>query len=174
MEILDALGNIGFDWRIAMANFINFVIIYFLLNKFVFKPLASNLEERSQKIKDGLQHAEDAKSLKSKATEERDQMLLEARQEANKIVTAAKDKETDTISGAADKAAVQADKILAEAREKTAAEHDVMLATFRAEAGELVVAAAEKLLKDDITATEKKSIASRYLKNVPIKSPKNN
>jgi len=169
MELLNALGNIGFDWRIAIANFINFVIIYFLLNKFVFKGLSKTLDERREKIESGLQQAQDAQALHEKASQEHEEALRIARLEANEIVASAREKETAVINGASSKAAKEAEHIISDAKQKAAAEHDSMLSNFKSEASGLVVAAAEKLLQDEIASPEKKAVAQKYLDQIKTK-----
>jgi F-type H+-transporting ATPase subunit b len=168
MEILEALGNIGFDWRIAIANFINFVIVYFLLNKFVFKPLTKTLDARRAKIESGLQHADDAIKIRDKATAERNQILRNARQEAGEILANAREKEQKVISGSTDKATAEAQKIIVEAKQKAVDEHDTMTRNFKSEAASLVVAAAEKLLQDDIVSDQKQAVARKYLSQVKV------
>ncbi|MBU4369492.1 ATP synthase F0 subunit B, partial [Patescibacteria group bacterium] len=58
MDLQRILGNLGFDWRMALANLVNFLIIFFVLKKYAFKPIKEKLEEREKKIKTGLEDAE--------------------------------------------------------------------------------------------------------------------
>jgi len=168
MDILNALANIGFDWRITVANIVNFAIVYFVLKKLVFGPLAEVLSTRKAKIQSGLQNAEDAAALKEKAEEERQLLLREARQNASETGTSAREKESAIIAGSADKAEHKADTILKEANQKAVAEHDKMIESFKSEASNLVVQAAEKLLQDEIVSTQKNQVAANYLKQVKL------
>ena len=61
--MLEILGNIGFDWPVALANLVNFLIIFFLLHKFVFKPLGKTVEKRKRDIADGLAAADKNQQL---------------------------------------------------------------------------------------------------------------
>lgn len=50
MELVaSVLGKLGFDWRVALANLVNFLIIYFLLKKVIFDKLADAISERQKK-----------------------------------------------------------------------------------------------------------------------------
>ncbi len=60
MQILEILGKIGFDWQVALANLVNFLIIFFILKKFAFKPIQKILKERQDKISQGLVKAQEA------------------------------------------------------------------------------------------------------------------
>ncbi len=170
MEILEALQNsLGFDWRITVANIINFAIVYFVLKRLVFDKLSGVLEERRNKIETGLDQAAEANVLREKAAEEREDILRNARTEATTIVTSAREKEIQTIDQMSAKAQIQADQIINDAKQKAAAEHAEMLRDFKRNAAELVVEATEKLLQDDIVSDRKKEVASKYLESVTSK-----
>ena len=83
MNILEILGNIGFDWRIAFANLVNFLIIFYLLKRYAFGPIGRILDERRRKIEEGLEHAREAETNLMMAKEER------ARDEAAQILNKA-------------------------------------------------------------------------------------
>ena len=169
MEILEALQtSLGFDWRVTVANIINFAIVYFVLKKLVFDKIGVVLSERRAKIEGGLDQAKEADELHKKASLEREEILRKARFEATDIVSSAREKEAKVISESTGKAAKEADKIIAEAKEKAASEHEAMLESFKSEASSLVVLAAEKLLQDDIVSAEKHSVAARYLQNSQV------
>lgn len=174
MEIIEALGNIGFDWRIAVANFINFVIIYWLLNKFVFKQLTATLEERRNKIEEGLQLAKDAQVIKEKANNEREEILRSARSEATEIIAQAKSKQETIVAESADKARAEADKIITESKTKATNEIQEARRKFSNEAAGLVVKATEKLLRKNLdnpnvqTATAKTYLADLQNNHSPL------
>lgn len=59
--IYEVLQSVGFNWHVAVLNFINFVIIFLLLRKFFFGKIAKTMHERDQKIRLGLEDAQKAK-----------------------------------------------------------------------------------------------------------------
>lgn len=59
-SIYAILQKIGFDWQVALANLVNFLIILFILKKFAFKPIKKIIEDRQDKINEGLLKAEEA------------------------------------------------------------------------------------------------------------------
>jgi len=48
MNIGQILSNLGFDWQIAFANLINFLIILWLLKRYAFTPIKNTLETRKK------------------------------------------------------------------------------------------------------------------------------
>jgi len=82
------LESFGIDYKILIAQIINFALIFFLLYKFLFNPLKKVIEERKKKIYDGLKKWQESeklirrvKNLRSvilkKVSEEREKALLE-------------------------------------------------------------------------------------------------
>ena len=59
-NIYEILQKIGFDWQVALANLFNFLIILFVLKRFAFKPIKKLIQNRQDKINEGLQKAEEA------------------------------------------------------------------------------------------------------------------
>lgn len=84
------------DWPTVAAQIVNFLILAFLLYKFLYKPLLVAIAKREQHIADELQHSEDlAKEAEKKLDElnkrylaidnERSRILDDARQEAKEL-----------------------------------------------------------------------------------------
>jgi F-type H+-transporting ATPase subunit b len=55
---------LGFNWKILLGQMVNFVILFYFLKRFAFKPFFETLRKRKEKIEGGLQKAQEAeKSL---------------------------------------------------------------------------------------------------------------
>ncbi len=85
-EILNILGSVGFNWHVALANFVNFLIILFLLNVFFFKKLGKTIKTRHDLIERGLNQARDAEHALMKAEEEKAAILKSAHKEKHAIL----------------------------------------------------------------------------------------
>jgi len=162
-EILQALGNIGFDWRVALANLINFLIIFYLLNRFIFKPMAKTLKERKDKIEGGIENAQKADTALVLAREEKKKIVNQAHVESNEIVKGAREQERSIVAEAADKARVEADNILDDARAATDREKKRAQEELEREASALVVSGVRQLLKEEVTKEKGESIIKRIV-----------
>lgn len=89
-QILNILGSVGFNWHVALANFINFLIILFILNKFFFGKIGKTINTRHQIIEKGLSNASDAEKALANAEEEKKKIVKEAKIEGHGIVEEAK------------------------------------------------------------------------------------
>jgi F-type H+-transporting ATPase subunit b len=79
----------GIDYKILLAQLFNFFLIFFIIYKFLLHPLSKVIEERQNKISEGLRLREESKklikkirkikeSILNKAYKERENILLEA------------------------------------------------------------------------------------------------
>ncbi len=127
--ILSVLHSIGFNWHVALANFVNFLIILFVLNKFVFKKVMNVIDDRDATIKRGLEDASLAESNLKTANSDAENILVEARK-----------KSEENIKNSIDRAEVEARNLTLKA------EHDANL--LRANLSEKIANAEEKVSSD--------------------------
>ena len=158
-QITQALTNIGFDLRLAVAHFINFLVVFVVLTKFVFKPLAAKIDERNQIIDKGLRDAEEAKQELLRAEAEREKVLQSARQDAQAVLAEAKHRDEAMHEEAVKKAQEEGDRLRAKTATEIENAKEKAEADFRQEAAELVTSAAKKLVAEDkITENEAKKV----------------
>jgi len=80
------LTTFGVDWRLLLINAVNFGLLLLILWYFVYEPLTRILEERRQKVSQGVRDAE-ASSAKLKEIEEsRSEVLAKAGSEADEVL----------------------------------------------------------------------------------------
>jgi len=60
MEEVGLLGQLGINWKLFLSQAVNFFILLTVLWAFVYKPLIKIIKERNEKIKTGLDKAEQA------------------------------------------------------------------------------------------------------------------
>lgn len=160
-EILNILGSVGFNWHVALANFINFLIILFLLNKFFFGKIGKTIETRHEIIERGLTNASDAEKALANAEEEKKQIVKEARNEGHAIVEEAKGSAealAETIKKEAEK---EADAKLADIAKKEANLKESVEKEFALRAPELVAKMYASTLSKELTASENDALISR-------------
>src|SRR4051812_38811909 len=79
------ISTFHIDWKIIIAQAINFAIVFLVLYKFALKPLGKLMAERSGKIEKGLDDAKTNAMLLEKSQAEYQKALEKARAEANQI-----------------------------------------------------------------------------------------
>ena len=79
------ISTFHIDWKIIIAQAINFGIVFAVLYIYALKPLSKLMAERSEKISRGINDAETNAKLLSETHKEYESALAKARNEANKI-----------------------------------------------------------------------------------------
>ncbi len=163
MSILEVLGNIGFDWQVALANLINFLVVFWLLKRYAFKPLMGIIRERQAKIQEGLEHAQSAEAEFVVARQQSENIISDARKEANGIVAIAHDRGENLVTEATSKAQLQAERIAENAERDAKKEYERILSEFKEQAASLVVSGIEKILREEVTKEQSVALSKKAL-----------
>ena len=149
-----------FQVLIAAANFVVFLILLYL---FALKPVAAMLDDRRERIEQGLKDAEQARRDRESAEAERVAALSEARKEANEILTRAQ--KVAQESREADIAATRAE--LERMRERAASEIEAekqrAIAELRGEVADLALAAASRVVGESLDGERQRRLVREFL-----------
>ena len=145
---------------------ITFLLLFYVLAKFAWKPLLSMLEERESLIKRSLSDAETAREELQKINLESEAIITKARTEAQSILSdgkaAAEKIKDDTVA----KAKKEASKIREEAKQQIKAEKDKAISDIKKEVVDLSLNVAEKLIKKNISEKDNASLIEESLENI--------
>lgn len=165
---MDALIR-AFDINLPGLIFqvINFLLLLYLLNRFMFKPLLARMDERSAKIEKGLEDAEAAARDRELARAEREAAVSEARREAAEMIARANKIAEDTRNEILGEARAEAEKVTTRAREEINAEKERAMAELRAEVADLALTAAGRLIRAEMDAATQRRLVEEFLAEVP-------
>jgi F-type H+-transporting ATPase subunit b len=153
------------------AQVINFLLLLYLLNRFLFKPVLARLDERSATIAKGLEDAQIAARDRELARAEREAAVSEARKEAADMLARANKIAEDTRKEILDQARSEAEKVTARAREEIVAEKDRAMAEIRGQVAELALAAAGKLVRREMDGPTQRRLVEEFLAEVQPAKP---
>jgi F-type H+-transporting ATPase subunit b len=146
---------------------INFLLLLYLLNRFLFKPLLARMDERTTKIEKGLEDAETAARDRELARAEREAAVSEARKEAAEMLARSSKIAEDTRNEILTEARSEAEKVTQRAREEINAEKEKAMSELRAQVADLALEAAAKLVRSDMNATTQRRLVEEFLAEVP-------
>lgn len=135
-----------------------FFAVAWLVMKFIWPPIIAAIEERQQKIAEGLAAADNAQKNLAQAEEKANEELKAARAKANEIIDQAHQRANQIVDAAKAEAIVEA------TRQKALAEADIAATANRAredlrrQVSALAVTGAEKLLRREIDASAHKAL----------------
>jgi F-type H+-transporting ATPase subunit b len=149
----------GLDLPHFAAQVISFLIVAGALYVFAYKPILKVLEERRQRIAEGLANAEKIKMELAQTNAARQEILKQANDQANKLVEQARMAADHVREQEIRKAMATAEQIIARAHETAASDYARMLAELRRELGRLVVETAAKVSGKILTAEDQQRLA---------------
>jgi F-type H+-transporting ATPase subunit b len=116
------------------------------------------LEERRQRIADGLANAEKIKEELAKTEQARRQVLDTANGQATQLIEEARAAAARVLEQESQKAIATAEQIIAKAREAAEADHARMLAELRREIGQLVVKTTARVTGKVLTVEDQRRL----------------
>ncbi len=126
---------------------IAFVLLFFLLSKFAWKPIIKALDERERSIEDALTKAEMAKEELSKLTNENEQLLKQARGERDEILKEAKILKDQIVHDAKNLAQIESSKMIEKARHEIHNQKIAALEDIKNQVATLSLDIATKILR---------------------------
>jgi F-type H+-transporting ATPase subunit b len=144
MELFHAFG---IEWKLLGIQMLNFAIVFFIIVRFVWKPVRGILEARQMKIEQGLHDADAAAEARHNAVVERDRIITDTRKEAGDLAAKLHAQVTEHAHEEMRKAAADADALRAHAKtdgERVKAE---IIKAGEVELARMAILAAEKVLR---------------------------
>jgi F-type H+-transporting ATPase subunit b len=156
----------GVDAQHLGANIISFCIVCALLYFFAYKRVLAILEERRQRIAEGLANADKIKSELQRTEAARQEVMNQANVQANKLIEEARSAAARVREEETQKAIAEAEQIIAKAREAAAADHARMLTELKREVGRLVVNTTATVTGKVLTPDDQKRLAEETSRQI--------
>ena len=160
------MSKLGIDWRILIVQLISFSIVFAVLWKLAYKPIFHMLEFRRQRIADSLANAEKAKADVARTEAERQKILADAGDQANKLIDDAREAAARVREVETQKAIAAAEQIVVKAREAAAQERTQMLTELKREVGHLVVQTTATVTGKVLTPEDQRRLAEETEKQL--------
>jgi F-type H+-transporting ATPase subunit b len=164
--VKDIADTFGLDWGHLIAQIVSFCIVCFFLYKFAYKRVLTMLEERRQRIEEGLANAEKIKAELAKTEAQRQEVIAQANTQATKLIEEARAAAARVQEQETQKAIATAEQIIAKAREAAEADHARMLAELKREVGRLVVKTTATVTGKVLTPDDQRRLAEEAARQV--------
>jgi len=139
------------DLGLFFWNLLAFLIVFFILKKFAWKPILSALKEREEGIADSIATAEKVKAEMAELKNENEVLMAKAREERSIIIKEAKEHSDKMIADAKEKAKSEFDKIVADAQVSIQQQKNAALTDVKNQLGALVIEVSEKILRRELS-----------------------
>lgn len=153
---------LALNWNIIWT-FVNLIVLFLLLKKFLFKPVSEIMEKRRKQIEDSLRYAEDRKTEAEELKNQYERALINAKNDAVEIINSAKEKagsEYDLILKSAD---IDAEKLIKDARQTIEIEKAKSVAEIKSQIAGLALMAAEKVAGKNVDSETNNKIVDDFI-----------
>jgi len=158
-----AEGGLTVEPYWVLVAIVQFGLLFYLLQRFLWGPVTKALDARAQRIREGLDNAEAAKRERTQMQAEVERLLGDARREAAAIA----ERTTQAAEAAAAEiraqAKVEGDRLRERAKTDAEQLHQQALAQLRAEVASMAVLAASRILGKEVDAKTHQALIERSL-----------
>ncbi len=140
-----------------------FLIVFFILRKFAWKPILNSLHERETGIADSIAAAERVKKEMSQMQADNEKLMMEARAQSAQMLKEAKEMKDSIINKAKEETKVVADKMIADAQQQIQQQKMAALTEVKNEIGKLAVEVAEKVIRKQLATADSQNDYAQML-----------
>ena len=167
---MDAVSNVahqfGVYWSNLIAQVILFMIVYWVLSKFAFKPVIAMLEERRRRIEEGLSNAEKIKEQITDAQTKYEEILAKANAEAQRLIEEGRANGARLAEQKHQEAIAEAEQITNKAKEAIMLERDRLMAEMKQQIGRLVIDTTARVTGKVLTADDHQRINEETVRQI--------
>ncbi len=140
------ISTFHLDWKLIIAQLVNFTVVVLVLWYFALKPLAQKMAERTKTIEKSLETAKKISDDLMKAEEEKQQKIIQAKNEAKKIIDEGRQIVLADRQKGLQEAKNEVKKIIDEGRSQISVERTKMFQEVKNDLAVLVIDATAKIL----------------------------
>ncbi|MDP3245093.1 MAG: F0F1 ATP synthase subunit B [bacterium] len=161
---MELLSKLGIDWRLLIAQLINFLILLFVLYKFLYKPVLKMLQDRTTRIENSLADAQRIEKEIKQIEEDRLNKMAEARKESQRIIEEAKGQAEKVKHELLANAQKESLEIVEAGKQQLKNQQETLMKEARKSIAALVVEAARQVLGDVVDEKIDKAINEATIK----------
>jgi len=147
---MEALESLGIDWKLLIAQVINFLVVLLVLKKFLYGPIVNMLIDRKNKIEQGLKDSQEAREKLNETNAQTRKLLAEASLESEKIIKSTKKEMEEQTKKKLDEAQKKAEEIIATSKRLAQEEQERIVQKAKKEISELAINISEKILEKQV------------------------
>lgn len=162
------MEQLGIQTQAIVMQMINFVILFAVLAKFLYKPILKMLENRKLEIAKGVELTEKMKVEEEKLAQKRNKLMDEGRAEAHQLLTEAKAQSKEEEKSIVAAAHNEAQDIIQKAKEEADRIHASLTPTIQKEASLLAGDMVRRMLSGSLSLEQQHKIISKSIKDIAI------
>lgn len=163
---MELLTKLGIDFKLLLAQVVNFLILLFVLWRFLYRPILSLLDKRKKQIEEGLNLHQKAKEELENIQKDRKEILKQAQIEYEEMMRRAKEEAESRKNEIIMETEKRAKDLLKESQTKIMAHKEQMLKDLKQEVAEVVILTAQKVLQEKIDEKKDKELIEKAINHI--------
>lgn len=145
-EEVSGIAKLGFNLPGLISQLVNFLILLVVLRLFLYRPLLKMIDQRKQRIEEGLNRAEQAAEQASVSEDEARRVMDDARAEGRAAIQRSQEAAERLRGELEQRARDEAEQIVTRAREEVRVERDRAIQQLHEAFADLTIAASERVI----------------------------
>lgn len=163
---MEALHNLGINPLILAGQIVNFLILFFVFKKFLYKPLLGMLEKRKTTIENSLKKAEAIEKEYTETERINKEKIANTAKEAQEIINKAKEGAEKSKKEIVLSAQQEAEGIMEKTKQEIESEKNKILAEVRKETADLATAVSASILQKNMDQELQKKLIDEAINNL--------
>ncbi len=163
---MEILHTFGLDWKLVAAQIVNFLIIFYVLKRYLYPPLFKVFKKREELVKDSINKADENEKLLEKSKIQEKEIIKKAKATADDVIKEARERSDDILKKAEEETKLKSDKMLKDARDQIALETAEAKKELNTYVLKLSVQILEKSLSNVLTEKEQSEIVAKAMKEI--------
>jgi len=157
------LTSMGINLAAVIWHAVNFLILLFVLQRFLYRPVIRMLDERSNRIRESLAQAETIREETARLEAESRGILDEARREGQQLLAQANRSAEQIMTEARRQAQAEGDRLVERARSEIERERDRVFQELREQVADLAVSAASRVVRRSLDDSTHRELVREFL-----------
>lgn len=157
------LSALGIDWKLLVVQAIAFLVLVWILGKFVYPAIIKSIDDRRTAIEAGLKEAKESHEALEKAEAKIEKILADARKEADDILARSHQEAATMVAEAEGKAKQRAEQIVEDARAQLDADVAKARQALKTETVKLVATATEHVIHEKLDDRKDANLITKAL-----------
>ncbi|HEX3020565.1 MAG TPA: F0F1 ATP synthase subunit B [Chitinispirillaceae bacterium] len=159
-------GLFSIDPGLAIWTWVIFGLLFIVLRKYAWGPMMDSIKSRERLVSDTVDNARKTKEELEKIAERQQAMILNAEDQARKIIDEGRQAAEDVARKVMDRARAEAQATMEDTMEKIAMEKQNAIAQIKNQAVDLIINTSEKLIEESMNDETHRKIVKKHLDNL--------
>lgn len=164
---MELLQKLGVDWRLLLAQIVNFTILLTVLTLFVYRPLLRLIDERRERIRKSMEDADKIAHEKEALARARQEALRTIDQECGALLEKAKNDAEHLKAEILRAADIEAKNLLAKGHEQLRSERAQALREMQKVLATAILQMTEKILEQEFSPRDQERVLTHIERSLP-------